>query len=214
VDPPGHDDPETAVVQRDTVTAVFGELRGRERQALWQWAVERRPLAEIATELGISYTAVQQLLFRARRHALLVAARVAALLGLFHLGRALRRASQAGQLVLVAVVVPVVLSSVPASSATHRTAAPPPPHASTRILPPTMRERVGTILPPTMRQRVGVGGIEVSSLPLTLPATVGVGGIQPGLVLPSLPHPLERIPPHLAGRARLVDAGDALALLP
>jgi RNA polymerase sigma factor (sigma-70 family) len=121
----GEQDPESAVVERDTVSAVFAALRVRERQALWQWAVERRPLAEIARDLGLSYTAVQQLLFRARRHAASVAAWVAALLGLFQLGRVARRASQGAQLVLVAAVVPVVLASTPSSSGTRHPDPPP-----------------------------------------------------------------------------------------
>jgi RNA polymerase sigma-70 factor (ECF subfamily) len=112
----GGTDPESAVVERALIKAVLGELRVRERRALLLWAVERRPLAEIARDLGLSYTAVQQLLFRARRHAASVAARVAALLGVFHLGRVVHRASQAGQLALVAVVVPVVLAVTPSSA--------------------------------------------------------------------------------------------------
>jgi hypothetical protein len=127
IDAAGDANPETAVVERDLVSAIFRELRVRERHALWQWAVESRPLAEIANDLGLSYTAVQQLLFRARRHAASVAARVAALLGLLQLGRALRRASHAYQLALVAAVVPVVLVSTPSSSIA--------PHAVTTPFP-------------------------------------------------------------------------------
>lgn len=123
-------DPETAVVERDLVSAVLKELRVRERHALWLWAVESRSLAEIANDLGLSYTAVQQLLFRARRHAASVAARVAALLGLLQLGRALRRASQAYQLVLLAAVVPVVLASVPSTSAPNPSLGSPPSESS------------------------------------------------------------------------------------
>jgi RNA polymerase sigma factor (sigma-70 family) len=122
-------DPEAAAIQRHIVTAIFGELREPERRALWQWAVERRPLAAIAHDQGRSYKAVQQFLIRTRHHALVVAARVAALLGLFQLGRAVRRASQAGQLVLVAITVPMVLASLPSSGA-DRAAAAPPSHSA------------------------------------------------------------------------------------
>ena len=123
-------DPESTVIERAQVNAVLGELRVRERRALLMWAVERRPLAEIARELGLSYTAVQQLLFRARRHAASLAARVAALLGLLRFAQVVRRAAQAGQLALVAAVVPVVLVSVPSSSPAQHAAGAPPSQSS------------------------------------------------------------------------------------
>jgi RNA polymerase sigma factor (sigma-70 family) len=174
VDSGGDADPEAAAIERHVVTAIFGELRERERRALWQWAVERRPLAEIAHEQGRSYKAAQQFLIRARRHALSVAARVAALLGLFQVGRAARRVTQAGQLVLVAVAVPVVLVSVPASNAIHRdysSGVPTSPSVSVVHVPPPT---------PTLPRKGGgsdarvkdVNGLTVSvpSLPLSLPA--------------------------------------------
>ena len=113
----GDADPEAAAIDRHVVTTIFGELRKHERRALWQWAVERRPLAEIAHDQRRSYKAVQQFLFRARRHALSVAARLAALLGLLQLGRAARRLSYASQFAAVVVVVPMVLATMPSSSA-------------------------------------------------------------------------------------------------
>jgi RNA polymerase sigma factor (sigma-70 family) len=126
-------DPEAAAIERHIVAAIFGELRERERRALWQWAVERRPLAEIAHEQGRSYRAAQQFLIRTRRHALSVAARVAALLGLFRLARVARRVSHTVQLALVAAAVPVVLASVPSSNTVDRHHAVPAPPQSVLV---------------------------------------------------------------------------------
>jgi RNA polymerase sigma-70 factor (ECF subfamily) len=64
----GHES-ETEIVNRQLLHAVLARLGERERQALWQSAVERRPLAEIATTLGLSYMAAAQLVHRARKHA-------------------------------------------------------------------------------------------------------------------------------------------------
>ncbi len=89
-------DPETPVVDRQVVAAIFEQLGQRERQALWQSAVERRSLAAIAGDLRLSYMATAQLLHRARRHAATLAKRLAAIFGLLQLGRAVRRASLAG----------------------------------------------------------------------------------------------------------------------
>jgi RNA polymerase sigma-70 factor (ECF subfamily) len=160
----GASDPETLLVERDLITAVFGELRARERRALWLWAVERRPLAQIARDLGLSYTAVQQLLFRARRHAASVAARVAALLGLLQLGRALRRASQAYQVVLVAAVVPVVLATVPSSTVEIPYPNPPPQLGREIRAPALLSPRGGGTMAP-----VGGRVINVNSVPVSLP---------------------------------------------
>jgi hypothetical protein len=157
----GDADPETAVVERDLISAIFKELRVRERKALWQWAVESRPLAEIANDLGLSYTAVQQLLFRARRHAASVAARVAALLGLLQLGRALRRASHAYQLALAAAVVPIILVSSPSSSGGAPTLPSPASGGGTMVASPSAG---GTMA------RVGGSVIDVSSVRASVPA--------------------------------------------
>lgn len=80
-------DLETAVADRDFVDVVFKQLSKRERQALWQSAVESRPLADIASRLQLSYMATAQVLHRARQRALRAAARVAVVFGVFHLGR-------------------------------------------------------------------------------------------------------------------------------
>ena len=160
----GNADPEAAAIDRHVVIAIFGELREHERRALWQWAVERRPLAEIADDQGRSYKAVQQFLIRARRHALSVAARVAALLGLFQVGRAARRVTQAGQLVLVGVAVPVVLATVPASNAIHRD------HAA--AAPPSRSVLVVRVPAPTATAPRKGGGTIGSQLDASLPVSV------------------------------------------
>ena len=109
-----------AVEDRELLLAVLRELGVRDREALWQSAVERRPLAEIARSFDLSYTAAAQLLSRARRRALLVASRLAVILGLAQLGRAVRRQNWAerGQLV-ASVVVPVLVAAVVVSSSPH-----------------------------------------------------------------------------------------------
>jgi RNA polymerase sigma factor (sigma-70 family) len=172
VDSGGDVDPESAVVERAHVTAVLGELRVRERRALLMWAVERRPLAEIARELGLSYTAVQQLLFRARRHAASVAATVGALLGLFQFGRVIRRASQTGQLALLAAVLPVVLISLPSTGTVQHSAGAPPSQSAVLARAP-VGGRNGTHQP---RATAGestiavVPAVEVPAAPVPLPS--------------------------------------------
>ena len=76
-------DMETVVADRDFVGIVFKQLSKRERQALWQSAVESRPLADIASRLRLSYMAAAQVLHRARRHAHQAASRVAVVFGIF-----------------------------------------------------------------------------------------------------------------------------------
>jgi RNA polymerase sigma factor (sigma-70 family) len=110
-------DMESAVADRDFVGIVFKQLSTRERQALWHSAVESRPLADIAGRLRLSYMAAAQVLHRARRHAVAVAARVAVVVGVFQLGRQ----RPGGGVTLVArlaavVAVPVILVSVLSSS--------------------------------------------------------------------------------------------------
>jgi RNA polymerase sigma-70 factor (ECF subfamily) len=111
-------DLETAVADRDFVDIVFKHLSKRERQALWQSAVESRPLADIASRLQLSYMAAAQMLHRARRRAVQAAGRVAVVFGVFHLGR---QRSGAGSLLaahrLAAVAaVPLIVVCMNASS--------------------------------------------------------------------------------------------------
>ena len=110
-----------AVEDRQLLLAVLKELGVRDREALWQSAVERRSLAEIARSFGLSYTAAAKLLSRARQRALVLAARLAAILGLAQLGRGVRRVKlvQRSQQLAAVVVVPVLIAALVVSSAPH-----------------------------------------------------------------------------------------------
>jgi RNA polymerase sigma-70 factor (ECF subfamily) len=125
-------DMESAVADRDFVGMVFKQLSTRERQALWHSAVESRPLADIAGRLRLSYMAAAQVLHRARRHAVAVAARVAVVVGVFRLGRQ----RPGGGVTLVArlaavAAVPVILVSVQSSSPIRQVAQAVPPALQT-----------------------------------------------------------------------------------
>src|SRR2546423_12972051 len=54
-EPVRHAEAEQAVLDRQFVDAVLRQLKQRERQALWQSAVEYRPLSAIGPHLGLSY---------------------------------------------------------------------------------------------------------------------------------------------------------------
>ena len=107
-----------SVEDRQLLLAVLRQLGVRDREALWQSAVERRSLAEIARSFNLSYTATAQLLSRARRRALLVATRLAVILGLAGLGRAFKRSNWArrSQQLAAVVVVPIMVAAVVVSS--------------------------------------------------------------------------------------------------
>jgi RNA polymerase sigma-70 factor (ECF subfamily) len=189
-------DPEAQVADREVVAAIFEQLRRRERHALWQSAVERRPLAAIAYDLRLSYMATAQLLHRARKHAAAVAARLAAIFGLWQLGRALRRASLARarlvalvrqpsmagfslsvhHLLAIAAIaaVPVVLASVPSSSSAQNVPAVPP---SLSALPGVTTLAPGTSPPDPQ-------GVLKQVTPLLSPPGVPLPS-PPGVPLPS-----------------------------
>jgi len=107
-----------SVEDRELLTTVLQQLGVRDREALWQSAVELRSLPEIARSFNLSYTAAAQLLSRARRRALLVAARLAVILGLAQLGQVFRRSNAAhrGQQLAAVVVVPIMVAAVMISS--------------------------------------------------------------------------------------------------
>src|SRR5437868_10175192 len=90
-DPDAGSDLEAGIVDRDFVQAVLGQLSLRERLALWQSAVEHRPLADIATGLQLSYAAAAQVVHRARQRAIRLAASVAAILAVLRFPRVARR---------------------------------------------------------------------------------------------------------------------------
>ncbi len=183
-------DPETSVVDRQVVAAIFEQLRQRERQALWQSAVERRSLAAIASDLRLSYMATAQLLHRARRHAAMLAKRLAAIFGLLQLGRALRRASlartrlaalarqpsmagfsiSAHHVLAIAAIaaVPLVLASVQSSSSARQV---PPAPPSLSALPGQTNLAPGTGLP-DLRDLPGASGVLKRVTPLVSPVAV------------------------------------------
>jgi RNA polymerase sigma-70 factor, ECF subfamily len=183
-------DPELSVVDRHTVDAIFRQLTKRERTVLWQTAVEHRPLAEIADRLHLNYMAAGQVVSRARKHASMLAARVAAVLILFRLitrrlsafaygGAARSNPSPSGGGLgwgLVAVVVPVVALSVQSSSPvtgpSAHLATQPAPAASHGRAPGAGRtsSKTTTTLP-----------LPAGSLPMALPA--------PSVSAPALPVP-------------------------
>lgn len=106
------------VEDRELLIAVLRQLGVRDREALWQSAVERRSLPEIAHSFGLSYMAAAKLLSRARQRAVVLAARLAVILGIAQLGRALRRSDVVlrGEQVAAVVVVPLVIAAVVVSS--------------------------------------------------------------------------------------------------
>jgi len=117
---PGGDSVQS-VEDRELLTTVLRQLGVRDREALWQSAVELRSLPEIARSFNLSYTAAAQLLSRARRRAVLVAARLAVILGLAQLGQVFRRSNAAhrGQQLAAVVVVPIMVAAVVISSSPH-----------------------------------------------------------------------------------------------
>jgi RNA polymerase sigma-70 factor (ECF subfamily) len=121
-------DMETAVADRDFVDVVFKQLTKRERQALWQSAVESRPLADIAIRLRLSYMAAAQVLHRARRHAVQAAGRVAVVFGIFRFGRQRTGVGplMVAQRLAAAAAVPLIVVSMNASSAVPTPESPPP----------------------------------------------------------------------------------------
>jgi RNA polymerase sigma-70 factor, ECF subfamily len=198
--------PEATVIGRQGVDSVLRGLSPRERQALWQSAVERRPLADIATGLRLNYMAAAQVLSRARRHAAMAMARVAAILiGL----RALRGLSRAGgvsrsalathsiQLVALAAV-PIVLVTTQASSGSVGKA------HSTTTAPSVVAPQTGVTAAganPAVTPLVTSGGVQLttsSSAPIgVIPGvskTVNSALNQPTGVLGSVARGLPPVP--------------------
>jgi RNA polymerase sigma factor (sigma-70 family) len=77
----GHDGtPESIAVTRGHLATVLSGLEPRQRSALVRSAVLDQPIERIAAELGISYGAAGQLLWRARHQALRIARAMGAIL--------------------------------------------------------------------------------------------------------------------------------------
>ena len=203
-------DMETAVADRDFVDNVFKQLSGRERQALWQSAVESRPLADIASGLRLSYMAAAQVLHRARRHAVKAAGRVAVVFGIFQLGRQRPGGGPlvTAQRIAAVAAVPLIAVSLNASSPVSQEGSAAPP-AISRPSPshlvgqgqgggsvaPSLSAigQAGDLLPPgstatlnsaadTLRQLLR----PLPSVPAVLAATPAVPSVTP---LPSPPIP-------------------------
>ncbi|TMD80543.1 MAG: sigma-70 family RNA polymerase sigma factor [Chloroflexi bacterium] len=184
------DDLESGVVDRDFVDGVLRQLSLRERMALWQSAVERRSLADIATGLQLSYAATAQIVHRARQRAVRLAASVAAVMAVFRFPRAVRRllgrtqdaeSMLAAQRVLALAALPVIAAvSFPASSAT----APRQPSRPTVAVP---------AVPGSSATAIAPGGLGSMLAPLSAGAQAGTAGgthalIQPGAI-PSVAAP-------------------------
>jgi len=134
---------EGEVINRQLLQAVLQQLGERERQALWQSAVERRTLTEIASYLGMSYMAAAQLVHRARKHASVVAAKLATVLGLAA-ANSMRRRSPVltfAQSLAVVVAMPVVVAAIaiPSSNGPLARVARP---AAQRVVSPTAQSAV------------------------------------------------------------------------
>jgi RNA polymerase sigma-70 factor (ECF subfamily) len=211
-------DMETAIADRDFVDAVFKQLSRRERQALWQSAVESRPLADIAGRLRLSYMAAAQVLHRARRHAVEVAGRVAVVVGVFQWGR--QRLGGIGVVatrVAAVVAVPLIVVSVQSSSPVRQPLTGSPAavsaaplvgasgvpggvagtlHAQVSGLVPGAMPSPNSLVPaPTGTLNSAIGS--VSQLLRSLPSVPPVAGTLPvlpsGSALPS-PAPLPSLP--------------------
>jgi len=141
-------DMETAVADRDFVDSVFKQLSKRERQALWQSAVESRPLTDIASRLRLSYMAAAQVLHRARRRAHQAAARVAVVVGIFHIGR-----QRPGVGPLVAAQRLATAAAVPLIVAVSMNASSPMPQAASASAAPAAVSAVGQSPNPAVPQQ-------------------------------------------------------------
>jgi len=187
------EDPATAVADRDLVNAIFKKLSPRERQALWQSAVEHRPIEEIAGQLQLSYAAAAQMIHRARRRALALAARVAIVFAILRLGR---RVSRIGLTAARVAAVPMIAISAISiqTSGTPATAATAYGSAVSALAVPAVAPAV-VLLNPTstitlalkaLRQLIDqVSGLSVAAPVASPPVTLPI----PTLPIPTLPIP-------------------------
>jgi RNA polymerase sigma-70 factor, ECF subfamily len=184
-------DPATAIVDRDFVNGIFEQLSPRQRRALWQSAVEHRPIHEIAGQFQLSYAATSQLIHRARRRALALAARVAIVFAILRLGRRATRISLTAAKVAAVPMIAIAAISIQ-TSGTPATAAIAYGSAVSVLAVPLVPPAVVLLNPTstialafsTVRQLIDqVSGLSraapVPSPPVTLPI--------PTLPIPSLP---------------------------
>ena len=211
-------DIESAIADRDFVSLVLNQLSHRERQALWESAVERRPLADIAMDLRLNYMAAAQVLHRARQRAAGVAARVAVVIGIARLVRAVRRNMEQRNLtsahqsffgsllsvdrILALAAVPLVMVAIQSSSSAHSAGAYPSRGAApaTTIAAPGMALPVGRIgqlpatgtVPADVKSALDalVGSVNNSLGQLTAPAATP----SPSASLPGVPVTVPSLP--------------------
>ncbi|HXN77900.1 MAG TPA: sigma-70 family RNA polymerase sigma factor [Candidatus Dormibacteraeota bacterium] len=186
-------DPATLVADRDFINGIFEKLSPRQRQALWQSAVEHRPIHEIAGQLQLSYTAAAQLIHRARRRALALAARVAIVFAILRLGRRASRISLTAAKVALVPMVAIAAISIQ-TSGTPATAAIAYGSAVSVLGVPLVAPAV-VLLNPTSTITLALNALrqlidQVSALKGTVPVP------SPPVVLPipSLPIPPLPIP--------------------
>ena len=193
-------DMETAVADRDFVDVVFKQLSLRERQALWQSAVESRPLADIASGLRLSYMAAAQVLHRARQRAVKAASRVAVVFGIFQLGRQRAAAGTltAAQRVAAVVAVPLIVVSMNASS--------PTPQAASASAAPAATSRSSGVVPrnplPALLQR----GTDTTAVPDSVRSGATSALNSATDAVRGLLKPLPTVPPVLAPTPALPSA--------
>lgn len=116
---PREQESEAEAMNRHLLQTVLSKLGERERLALWQSAVERRSLGEIAGALGLSYAAAGQLVHRARKRASAVAGSLGSAIGVAAL-RLFRRRSTGwslGQAVAALAIIPLAGASIVVATA-------------------------------------------------------------------------------------------------
>jgi RNA polymerase sigma-70 factor (ECF subfamily) len=174
------DDSVQAVEDRQLVQTVLQQLGVRDREALFQSAVERRPLAEIARNYGVSYTAAAKLLSRARKRAFVLATRLAVILGLAQLGRAARPSNlaQRSQLVAAVVVMPLVIAAVVGASS---------PHAPIGADASAQAASVPSLGPSGSHRSPGVSGLLPGTDGSTVPAGTGLLATVLGILTTAVP---------------------------
>lgn len=181
-------DPATLVADRDFINGIFEKLSPRQRHALWQSAVEHRPIHEIAGQLQLSYAAAAQLIHRARRRALALAARIAIVFAILGLGR---RASRISLMAAKVAAVPMIAIAAIAmqTSGTPATAAiaygPAVSVPAVALVPP-----VAVLLNPTSTIALAFNTVrqlidQVSGLGITAP----IPSPPVALPIPTLPIP-------------------------
>ena len=213
-DPPG--EPVQTVENRQLLQSVLEKLGPRERQALWQSAVEDLPVGDIARLFGVSYLAAAQLLHRARRRALVLATRLAIILGLAQLGQAGRRSNFVlrSQQIAAVIVVPLAIAAVVVSSSPHATVTAQAKSPSHLVVAQNPAPPVNNPAPPVNNSAPPISNPPPA--PIASPAQIATGAVlaaqvvavkvtpAPVVVKPSAPPPapVDRDKDHGRGRDR------------